>query len=62
MEFPEFVQLVKKMRELQVSYFKTKTTAALREAKDAERRVDAALRVIADGPKQPGLFDEGGES
>jgi hypothetical protein len=64
MEFPEFVRLVAKMRELQVAYFtKGRTPTQLREARDAERRVDAALKAIADGdgPRQAGLFDEGGE-
>lgn len=34
---------VKKMRDLQKSFFKTKSPHTLEEAKDAERRVDKAI-------------------
>lgn len=62
MEYPEFVRLVQNMRRLQVEYFtKGRTATQLREAKDAERRVDAAVRELTTARKeqnQPGLFDD----
>jgi hypothetical protein len=54
----DFVQLVKRMRELQAKYFKDRDPTTLRECKDLERRVDAAVKEITRGPKQPGLFDQ----
>ncbi len=53
----DFIRAVARMRRLQRRYFAARRTAAdLAEARDAERRIDAALRLIlADDP--PGLFD-----
>jgi hypothetical protein len=64
MDLPAFVQLVKDMRRLQSAYFKGPNKgkpSALAEAKDAEGRVDRAIKELtADGAggKQPSLFDE----
>lgn len=57
MDEKEFRDLVKRMRDRQKEYFRTRDTTVLRESKDLERRVDAALEV-----ETPGLFDLGGES
>ena len=39
----DFRALVRRMRELQVKYFRTRDATAIRECRDLERRVDAAL-------------------
>lgn len=56
MDDTEFRSLVKRMRDKQKEYFRTRDTTVLRESKDLERRVDEALT-----PEFPKLFDEGGE-
>ena len=42
----EFLEATARMRELQGAYFATKSVKTLYEAKDAERRVDAMIRVF----------------
>ncbi len=49
----EFRDLVRRMRKCQKDYFKTRDTTVLRESKDLERRVDAALE-----PPKPDLFGD----
>lgn len=49
----QFRDLVRRMRETQDSYFKTRDSIMLRAAKDYERRVDAELAAPSEG-----LFDE----
>lgn len=51
----EFVELVRDMRAKQVEYFKTRSSDVLRESKQLERRVDAAIRDWREGqPALPG--------
>ena len=52
--FDELVRIVQEMRNAQREYFRTRMETALDAAKVAERRVDHALKEIAD--KQPRLF------
>lgn len=40
----DFISLVKRMREAQKLYFRTRTTEALEPAKTLERMVDGAIR------------------
>lgn len=42
----EFVQLVKAMRNAQVKYFLTKTSADMRKARKHEAKVDDYLRIF----------------
>lgn len=42
----ELLEATARMRELQSAYFATKSVKTLCEAKDAERRVDAMIRVF----------------
>ena len=41
---PEFIELVKKMREAQRKYFRSRTGADLQRAKEAENAVDTWLQ------------------
>lgn len=54
-DLPEFVALVRSMREAQRDYFKTRSGEALSRSKELERKVDAALRAAAEAEK-PNLF------
>lgn len=45
----QFRDLVRRMRETQDSYFKTRDSIMLRAAKDYERRVDAELAAPSEG-------------
>jgi len=47
-----FSELVRKMREAQKSFFKSKTHYDLRCARDYERRVDEALQCMPQEPAQ----------
>ncbi|HEY1190445.1 MAG TPA: hypothetical protein VGE74_22620 [Gemmata sp.] len=51
----EFIVLVRQMREAQRDYFKTRSGAALSKSKELERKVDVALRAVAESEK-PNLF------
>lgn len=42
----EFAELVHKMREKQVEYFRTRSGIAMSEAKKLEKEVDDALKVM----------------
>lgn len=53
----DLAAIVRQMRKLQRDYFRTRDQGTLRESKDMERRVDAALEHLA-GTAQPGLFDQ----
>lgn len=53
----EFAELVKRMREAQRTYFRTRAASVLEESKRLEREVDAVVSDILSGPS---LFD--GES
>jgi hypothetical protein len=55
----ELARLVKRMREAQARYFRTRDTAALAESKDLERRIDEAVRGVL-SPEPPGLFGKEG--
>lgn len=44
----EFIELVRDMRAKQVEYFQTRDRNVLRESKQLERRVDAAIREWSD--------------
>ena len=48
----DFSELVRKMREAQKSFFKSKSHHDLRCARDYERRVDEALRGMPQEPAQ----------
>ena len=50
----EFAALVQEMRNAQREYFRTRSPTALEAAKRLEKRVDQALKEIAD--RQPLLF------
>lgn len=52
----EFADLVQRMRNAQVEYFRTRSNDALSESKRLERRVDLELKALAD--KQPRLFGD----
>jgi hypothetical protein len=52
--FNEFADLVRRMRQKQKDYFRTRNPVTLGESKDLERRVDALLDPP---PRTPGLFD-----
>lgn len=56
MDIDEFAELVRTMRQAQVAYFRTRTTAALEESKRLERAVDQAIKHIL-SPNHT-LFDE----
>lgn len=43
MNAPEFIELVRRMREAQRGYFQYRTPEQLRHAKDLEEKVDAAI-------------------
>ena len=49
---PDFRELVKRMREAQKRYFRTRSASSLDEAKACEKLVDEALREDVQG----GLF------
>lgn len=51
MDAEEFRALVRRMRQAQRDYFKSRSIEKLRESKELERTVDAALN------QTPGLFD-----
>ena len=46
MELKEFVELVKKMREMQKEYFRTRSLNVLNQSKALERQVDNAIKTI----------------
>ena len=48
MTIKEFAELVNKMRRAQDSYFSTRSTEALSEARKLEALVDRAIREIGD--------------
>lgn len=54
MDLHQLAQLVKKMRDHQGQYFRTRTTTNLEKAFDAEKKVDEAVDVILNGT----LFEE----
>lgn len=56
----ELARLAKKVRDAQRYYFSTRTSQALNESKDHERRLDKAIDAILNPPR-PGLFDEGSQ-
>jgi len=51
-ELDAFVQTVAKMRELQTSYFKTRSPQALNEARKIERAVDRYIREYSERQHQ----------
>jgi hypothetical protein len=53
----DVIKLADECRRLQRLYFRDRTPTLLREAKDAERRLDAALEAYL-RPEAPGLFDD----
>lgn len=60
MDLPEFLDLVRRMRERQAEFFRTRNQNLIGECRDLERRIDAALKGMADaspGRRQPTLFD-----
>lgn len=52
MDYDSFKVLVKRMREAQKEYFRTRSKYALRTSKDLERQVDLALQE----DQEPKLF------
>ena len=52
----ELARMVLLMRQLQVSYFKTKDTGVLQDCKRQEKAVDAAVAKVLN-PPPPTLFD-----
>lgn len=57
----EFADMVKKMREAQKNYFRTRLQRDLKLSKELEKKVDDALaeRAKARRPRQPELQFEG---
>ena len=53
----EFEDLVRRMRDAQKRYFRTRSRYALAESKELEREVDKRLADLDDGQD---LFDKGG--
>lgn len=54
----QFRDLVRRMREAQREYFKTRSHFVLQRSKELERQVDAELKADErPAPKQPTLFD-----
>ncbi len=53
----ELARLAKQVRDAQKRYFRTRTPSDLRESKDHERRLDAAITAVLD-PPTPDLFPE----
>jgi hypothetical protein len=52
MTFEDFRNLVADLRHAQKEYFRTRSDAALERSKSLERRVDEALKALADGQKK----------
>ena len=52
MELKEFVELVKKMREMQKEYFRTRSMNVLNQSKALERQVDNAIKTITETDNQ----------
>ncbi len=50
---PEFIELVKKMREAQRKYFRSRTGADLQRAKEAENAVDTLQRNSSNAQEKP---------
>ena len=59
MTLDEFAAKVRWMRACQKDYFRGRTDAALKAAKEAEAKVDAALKALARGPDLFGAAPEG---
>ena len=59
MNLEQFASLVRWMRDRQRAYFRSRFDRDLRDAKEAEARVDAALDRIARGPD---LFEQQGDT
>ena len=47
MNYPDFVKIVKEMREEQKRYFATRSQAALFNAKDLEKKVDKQIEEFS---------------
>jgi len=50
MEHKEFIELVKRMREAQKNYFRTRDYNYLSESKMLERQVDKLIEADSEGP------------
>jgi len=48
MSYAKFIEKVRRMRFAQTKYFKTRTQADLRKAKDAEKEVDDVIQEFND--------------
>lgn len=46
--FENFATAVSRMRVLQVTYFKTRNSDVLKNAKEAEKKVDTLLEILLD--------------
>jgi hypothetical protein len=57
-----FVDLVRRMRTAQATYFRLRDTGSLEVAKKLEREVDAFLRESAARAMAPDLFEKGAQS
>lgn len=51
----ELAELVKRLRDVQRTFFRTRASEVLAACKGLEREVDAAVASVLSGP---GLFDE----
>ena len=56
MSYLEFLLLVRKMREAQKEYFKTRYQSVLMKSKDLEKQVDTKIHELMNGSP---LFDLG---
>jgi hypothetical protein len=56
MKIHEFLFLVASMRAAQKFYFETRSPQALKDSKQIEKRVDAAIKEMYSTYKQPPLF------
>ncbi len=55
MTHPDFVALVRSMRQAQSAYFKTKSGTILSQCKELERKIDKEIALFFEGPS---LFDK----
>ncbi len=56
MTIEELAREVKAMRQKQQEYFRTRDTTTLKECKDRERRVDAAVKEVLQPDQQKEMF------
>lgn len=56
MEIEQFIDLVKRMREMQKLYFQSRSLESLQLSKSLEKQVDDEIKLVTDPPNQTRLF------